>query len=573
LQPNFLFATSAACRYDSATDSRTPHFVMRDEEFKSRVWCFAAVLTVLVLAAYGNNLRGAFILDDVPWILNNPNIRSLWPMWKPLVNTSRPVVQWSLAVDYALCELNLVGYHLTNNLLHALTALVLFGVVWRTLRTERLAAKFGDAADGIGFATALLWALHPLDTESVTYVIQRAESMAGLFSMLTLYGVVRGAAGRRATAWNFLAVLSCALAMGSKPVAVVIPFTVFVYDRVFLAATWSELWHKRWRLYVGLAGTWIVLAVVLLSGQREWMGSAGVVSGTRAIPWFEYARLQPTVILHYLRLSIWPDDLCLLYGLPEQPSPLVFWMHCGVVAGFLIVTVWLLCRRNTAGFLGAWFVLTLAPTSSVMPLLQHMFEHRMYLPLMAVAAAFVGGAHAVLGKLPVSPPSKRWLGCAALSLTASALGMTTWHRNADYRTEVSIWSDTAQKAPANADAHYGLALALATAGRLDEAGAEFSETLRLKPEFAQAQYNWGLALVKAGRETEARAHFDEALRIDPRYADAQDGIGVILYHEGKLSEAMEHFFEATRLDPNNMEAHRNLALALREQQQRSANPK
>jgi protein O-mannosyl-transferase len=546
---------------------------MRDEELKSRAWCFATVLAVLVLAAYGNNLHGAFILDDVSWILNNPNIRNLWPIWKPLVNTSRPVVQWSLAVDFAFSGLNVVGYHVTNNLLHALTALVLFGVVRRTLRTERLATKFGDAADGMGFATALLWALHPLDTESVTYVIQRSEGMAALFFMLTLYGVIRGVTGRRAAVWSFLAVLSCALAMGSKPVSVVIPFAVLAYDRVFLAATWSKLWHKRWRLYLGLGCTWIVLPVILLSGQREWMGSAGVVSGTRAIPWFEYARLQPTAVLRYLRLSVWPDGLCLLYGLPEQPSSLLFWLQCGTLALFLIVTAWLLCRRNVTGFLGAWFVLMLAPTSSVIPLLHPMFEHRMYLPLMAVVAAFVGGSHAVLGKLPVSLPVKRWLGCAALTLTALALGMTTWHRNADYRTEVSIWSDTVRKAPANPDAHYGSALALATAGRLDEAGTEFSEVLRLKPEFAQAQYNWGLALVKARRETDAREHFDEALRIDPRYADAQDGIGVILYHEGKLSEAIEHFFEATRLDPNNMEAHRNLALALREQQQRSTNPK
>jgi tetratricopeptide (TPR) repeat protein len=573
LQPNFLFATRAACRYDSMTGSRTRRFAMRDEKFKSRVWCFAAVLAVLVLAAYGNNLHGAFVLDDVPWILNNPNIRSLWPIWKPLANTSRPVVQWSLAVNFAFNGLNAVSYHLTNNLLHALTALVLFGVVRRTLRTEQLAARFGDAADGIGFATALLWALHPLDTESVTYIIQRSESMAGLFSMLTLYGVIRGTTSRRAAGWNFLAVLSCVLAIGSKPVSVVIPFAVLAYDRVFLAGTWSELWLKRRRLYVGLACTWVVLVLILLSGQREWMGSAGVVSGARAIPWFEYARLQPTVILHYLRLSIWPDGLCLLYGLPEQPSPFVFWVQCAALAVLLIATVWLLWRRSAAGFLGAWFVLTLAPTSSVVPLLQPMFEHRMYLPLMAVIAAFVGGTYTIFGKLPVSPPSKRWFGCTALTLTALVLGMATRHRNADYRTEVSIWSNTARKAPANPDAHYGLALALATAGRLDEAGGEFSEALRLKPEFAQVQYNWGLALMKAGRETEALAHFDEAIRIDPQYADAQDGIGVVLYHEGNLSEAIEHFFEATRLDPNNVEAHRNLTLALREQQQRSINPK
>jgi hypothetical protein len=267
------------------------------------------VLTALVLAVYSNNLHAPFILDDVPWILNNENIRCLWPVWKPVANTSRPVVQWSLAADYAVGGLNPVGYHITNNLLHALTALVLLGVMRRTLRSPRLAATFGAAADGLGFAVALLWALHPLDTESVTYVIQRSESMAGLFSILTLYCVIRGATGVRTTAWNCLAVLSCALAVGSKPVAAAIPLVVLAYDWVFLAGTWSELWRKRWRLYIGLAGTWVLLAIFLAVGQREWMGSAGVVSGDQAVARSEYAKLQPGVILHYLRLSLWPDRL------------------------------------------------------------------------------------------------------------------------------------------------------------------------------------------------------------------------------------------------------------------------
>ncbi len=543
---------------------------MRTEESNCRWRWSAALLTVLVLAVYGNNLHAPFVLDDVPWILNNENIRSLWPAWKPLANTSRPVVQWSLAVNYALGGLNPTGYHLTNNILHALTALVLLGVARRTLRTQPLAATFGVSADGLGFAVALLWALHPLDTESVTYVIQRSESMAGLFSMLTLYGVIRGATGTRTIAWNCLAVLSCALAVGSKPVAAMIPFTVLAYDWVFLSRTWSEPWRKRWRLYIGLAVTWVLLAVFLSAGQREWVGSAGVVSGNRAVAWFDYARLQPGVILHYLRLSLWPDRLCLLSGWPQQPSGPWFMVQCGAIAVLLAATLWLLCRRNAAGFLGAWFFLTLAPTSSVIPLLHPAFEHRMYLPLMAVVAAVVVVAYRTLAKLRVAGGASRQLGFGAVILAGLGLAATTLQRNADYRTEVSIWQDTVRKSPTNPDAQYGLGLALATAGRLNEAGPAFAEVLRLRPDFAQAQYDWGLALLKAGRDGEALAHFTEALHINPRYAQAQDGIGVVLYRQGRLAEAIEHFFEATRLDPHDAEAHQNLARAVRERQQQGS---
>jgi tetratricopeptide (TPR) repeat protein len=543
--------------------------MMRSEISNRRAHGLMVLLVILTLAVYGNNLCGPFVLDDVPWILKNQNIHVLWPLWKPLLNTSRPVVQWSLALNYAMGGLNVVGYHLINNLIHAVTALVLFGVARRTLRNQKLAPIFGDAADGVGFAVALVWALHPLDTESVTYVIQRSESMAGLFAVLTLYCVIRGAAAERPTAWDSVAILSCALAVGSKPAAVVVPLLVLAYDWTFLAGTWTELWRRRWRLYAGLWASWLLAAVLLSAGKREWMGSAGVVSGSRAIPWLDYVALQPGVILHYLRLSLWPDGLCLLYGRPQPPTEILLWIQCGVMAVLVIVTAWLLTRKSVLGFLGAWFFVALAPTSSVIPLLHPVFEHRMYLPLMAVVAVIVGAVCTTTRKLRATGEARKWLGVGAVVLAGLALGATTARRNMDYRTEVSIWRDSAHKAPTNPDAQYGLGLALATAGRLDEAGAAFAETLRLKPDFAQVQYDWGLALMKAGRDAEALTHFTAALEINPRYGEAVDGIGVVLYHQGKLEEAIQRFFEATRLNPDDAQAQYNLAKALHEQQQRS----
>ena len=239
------------------------------------------------------------------------------------------------------------------------------------------------------------------------------------------------------------------------------------------------------------------------------------------------------------------------------------------MAVLLIVTAWLLARKSAVGFLGAWFFVALAPTSSVIPLLHPVFEHRMYLPLMAVVAVIVCAVHLAFKKSGEADKAGKWLSVGTLALAGLALGATTMRRNMDYGTEVSIWRDTAQKAPTNPDAQYGLGLALATAGQIDGAGAAFSETLRLKPDFAQAQYDWGLTLMKAGRETEALTHFTAALEIDPRFAQAADGIGVVLYHQGKLEEAIQHFFEATRLNPDDAEAQHNLAMALREQRQRS----
>ena len=151
--------------------------------------------------AYHNSFRGPFIFDDVPAIVENATIRHLWPPWQPLmpprnISTTvqgRPIVNLSLAINYALNGFRVWGYHALNLATHIGAGLVLFGIARRTLRQPRLQQRFGEAAEMLALAIAILWVVHPLQTESVTYVVQRAESLMGLFYLLTLYGFIRGA--------------------------------------------------------------------------------------------------------------------------------------------------------------------------------------------------------------------------------------------------------------------------------------------------------------------------------------------------------------------------------------------
>ena len=195
----------------------------------------------------------------------------------------------------------------------------------------------------------------------------------------------------------------------------------------------------------------------------------------------------------------------------------------------------------------------------------------MYLPLAAVVTLVVAGIWRVLAGLRGDQSIVKAVRRLAMGILIVdvffMLGWLTVRRNEDYRTEVSIWRDTAGKSPTSFRAQYGLGLALATAGQLDEAGSAFTETLRLRPDYAPAQFDWAMSLLKAGQDGEAETHFNEAIRIKPQYAQAQDGLGVALYHQGKLAEAIDHFFEATHLDPHDGQAQYNLAMALREQQQ------
>jgi hypothetical protein len=532
------------------------------------------LIVIAGLWAYHNSFQGPFIFDDIPSISNNPYIRRLWPVWSAMStppNSSvagRPVVGLTFALNYAGGGLNVWGYHAFNVMVHLLAALMLFAILRRTFEGEKLRGRFGTAAVWLAGAITLIWEVHPLQTESVTYIVQRTESLMGLFLLFTLYCTLRSSQSVHPRLWHMAAIVACALGMASKEVMVVAPVIILLYDRAFLVSSFRELGERRKGLYIGLAGTWLILAGLMAGTFPRETISFGMEILT---PW-DYLKTETGVLVYYLRLCFWPGPLIIDYSnWAITPS-----LKAGFVSGVVVIvllgaTLWAFQRRPWLGFPGVWFFLILAPTSSFIPILGEVAaERRMYLPLAAVITLVVGGLWRLLAGLPVDRRGVRTIwGLAAAMLIAAVLtlGWLTLRRNENYRTEVSIWRDTVQKAPTSFRAQYGLGLALATAGQPDEAGAAFFETLRLKPDFAQAQYDWGLGLMKAGRDEEALTHFNEAIHINPRYAQAQEGLGVVLYHQGKLAEAIEHFFEATRLNPNDMESHRNLMLALQEQQQ------
>src|SRR5262245_31275448 len=220
------------------------------------------LLIVAGVAAYQNSFGGAFFLDDHTAIRDNPHIGELWPpwAWRPRGESTvawRPIASLSLAVNYALGGRRVQGYHAFNLAIHVLAGLVLFGVVRRTLMGERLRERYGRQAPWLAMAIALIWLVHPLQTESVTYVVQRTELLMGLFFLLTLYCVIRADSSPHRMSWFLGAVLACALGMGSKEVMVVAPLVVLAYDRVFLSKSFSELFRARGAVYAGLAATWI----------------------------------------------------------------------------------------------------------------------------------------------------------------------------------------------------------------------------------------------------------------------------------------------------------------------------
>jgi len=431
-----------------------------------------ALLAAGAIAAYSRTFSVPLLFDDIGAIGENRTIRhwstAFWPSGN-ITASGRPILNLSLAFNYAISGTAVWSYHVVNLAIHILAGMTLFGIVRRTLRLrsgqalrlrsgqalrlrsgQALRLRSGQALEGsgdgdavlIGFSAALLWTLHPLQTEAVTYIVQRAESLMGLFYLLTLYCFIRAvgadvsgplagrapnecyprswrnqghlqsfgdsgglpnaarsthaappATGRCASwVWYSLSVGFCLLGVGTKEVMVSAPLMVLLYDRTFVAGSFRKAWGRRRGLYLGLGATWLPLACLVAGTGWNRNGSEGAVGGA---PW-QYWLTQFEAVTRYLWLSVWPHPLVFEYGTFWTKFSAAVAPHALLVAGLAAAALVALWRRPALGFLGAWFFAILAPTSIVPGRVQMIVEHRMYLPLAAVVVAGVVGLHTVM---------------------------------------------------------------------------------------------------------------------------------------------------------------------------------
>jgi tetratricopeptide (TPR) repeat protein len=533
---------------------------MSDTKATARILAAGGIIALAAVLAYFNSFGGAFVLDDQQAIVENASLRHLWPIWAPLHATTlnstangRPLLNLSLALNYAISGVRPGSYHAGNLLIHLLAGLVLFGLARRTLERSGLGPRALVPAGII----ALLWTVHPLQTEAVTYVVQRAESLMALFYLLTLYCFVRRADEGGRPAWGWLCVLSCLAGMAVKEDMVSAPVIVLLYDRTFISGGFREAWRRHGRLLVALAATWILLGALVATGGGNRGGTIGFGVG---ISWGGYLLTQLQAIGTYLRLSLWPRPLVFDYGIVGIPALPELLAGAGLVGGLLAATIYGLWRRTAWGFLGAWFFLLLAPTSLVPGTTQMIVEHRMYLPLAAVLALGVVLARGALVRWTPGRAEGLLLGLA-LTL-ALAGGLMTARRNRAYQTAIALWADTAAKRPASARVHASLGSALLAAGRPAEALPQFDEALRLDPEDVGILDSRGAVLDELHRPADAIATYGRALELRPQFARAHNDLGVVLAEQGRVEEAIVHYRFVLEHQPGNPAAHFNLGNAL-----------
>ncbi len=476
------------------------------------------IVALGAIFAFASSFAGTYVLDDMRTIVKNPQLQSFEHIFELLAHSRRPVVDFTLAISASMAGSwntpnppEPSAFHALNLLVHLLAALTLFDLIRRLALKANTNARLATWG---ACAVALLWAVHPLQTESVTYIIQRAESLAGLFYLLTLWCVVRCAesTGRARAVFAVLAVLASALSMGSKGVAVTIPLTALLMDRAFLAGSFVGALRARWPVYLGLVASLSVLALTGVAqgvlGTKENPVHATVGFLYEGITPTAYFLTQPAVILHYLRLTFLPVGQCLDYAWQPAESLAAALPTLIPLALAGLATLWGLTKNTWWGFVGAWFFIILAPTSSFIPIKDLAFEHRMYLPLAAPLALASVGVIALVRRFV--PNRSNMITPVLAGAVAIALIVLTINRNAVYQSDLRMWADITAKAPHNARAWSNLGMNASTSKPPQNELAEraFRNAIEADPDLAAPYINLANVLVRTARPVEAIERYE-----------------------------------------------------------------
>ncbi len=534
----------------------------------NRIHRFLPALILLCgILAYVSSFGGAFIFDDMSHIARSRKIANLSAY---VMGSSRPLTALTFHLNYLVSGREPVDYHAVNILIHLGAALLLYGIVWRTLLAGGIAERWGDGRRcAVAFLSALLWVVHPLQTGGVTYIVQRAESLMGFLYLLTLYAVVRSAAPGRRGAWVFTAVAACSLGMAAKPIMVTCPLMVLLYDRTFLTSSFREAIRSRKVLYSGLAASWVVLLVLVLT-PNESSGSAGFSVAT--VSPLRYLATQPGVVCHYMKLILWPRHLALDYAWPPALAVEDVIGPAVLVVCLIVIAVRGTWRRSWAGFCLLWFFAVLAPSSSFVPVLDYAFEHRVYLPLAGPAILFAGVFVHVVEVLARRSRS-RVLVVSMASVILSAVVLALMHRtikrNGDYASLIQITRSNAQVRPHNFRARVmvidvlledlGFEAAEQEARQLildikraKSEGGRLYATSASDPDFflPHATMRVAQALLFMGRHAESIPMFEEALRLDPDLGAGHHDLAVALAAMGRYEDALREVNRSIEIDPD-----------------------
>jgi len=533
------------------------------------------LIAIIALLIYSNTFSSPFMFDDINSIVKYDSIKSLSNVHD--LYGRRYIGELSFALNYYLGELNVFGYHLVNIIIHIINGLLVWWFVNLTFKTPVMSKSSvsPQLSRLVALTSAIIFAAHPIQTQAVTYIIQRHTSLAALFYLLSVVLFVkwRLSSGNRYRLFFYLvSLLSAVVAMKTKEISFTLPFVIILYEFIFFRGALKRVYSLiPYILTLVIIPLSIMDTVSPTSGIGEKLGAA--VQETEIISRGDYLITQFRVIVTYIRLLFLPVNQNLDYDYPVYDSfftPEVFLSFLFLLAVFGL-GIYLYKRASYLVSFGIfWFFITLSVESSVIPIRDVIFEHRLYLPsagaVIAFSCAVLYGFEHIKKRLGVvagvSSTAVVWV---LIFIIVVPLSYATYQRNGVWRDGVTLWGDVVTKSPLKSRGYNGIGLAYFEQGRVAEAIEAYRTALRLNPasddEYFKVYHNLGLAYVKQGRITEAIEAYRTAIKHNPAYEEAFSNLGLAYMKQGRIDEAIGAYRDALRLKPTFAEAYINLGLA------------
>jgi tetratricopeptide (TPR) repeat protein len=549
-----------------------------------------AALHIVLIALLGfviffNTHDVPFLYDDIANIVENPVIKDLGYFAKPSsakgfrgfaeypALIKRYVGHLSFALNYRLHGLDVTGYHITNLTIHVINGVLLYLLVILTFRTPRMqGAALGRRAGLIALFSALLFVSHPVQTQAVTYIVQRLASMAAMFYLgsVVLYAGSR-LTERKAARYSMyaLSLVSAVLAMKTKEVAFTLPLAIAMYEFMFFGGERGR-WKKRLICLVPIFLTMLIIPLTMMmfvsadTSAPEAMGELDdlIKSPTQELSRLEYLATEMRVIVTYARLLFLPVNQNLVYDYPLSHS---FWEPRVIVsfvflASILGLGVYMLRRSyggggrpaarpaaRLAAFGVFWFFLALSVESTLIPLLA-INEHRLYLPSVGAILAAVTGLFLLTERVD----SKRiWnVMIAFLATLAILLSAVAYERNSVWKTEIILWNDVVRKSPGKATGHTNLGKAYWLRGMNSKAIEQYQVALEIDCMSLEAMVNLANMYKSEGQFDKAIEYYRLAIQVSPNYTPAHFNLGTSYLQKKDYARARREFETVLSINPS-----------------------
>ena len=523
------------------------------------------MLAGLAILLYLNSFQVPWQFDDRPNIVDNYSIhfhtfsadRLFGLLTSSFSGSIRFFSYFTFALNFYFGGLNVFGYHLVNLLIHTISGLLVFWFVFLTLNLPSQKGRYESIGFKVAFLTSVIFIAHPVQTQAVTYVVQRMTSMAAMFYLLSLIFYIKGrlSSGKRQVLYYGGMGLSGFLSILSKENSFVLPIFIALYEVFFFR--WREGKSLHWpilkvSLILVLLG---LIGFVLLGGKYLNVIEEGY--RYRDFTMSERVLTQFRVVLHYLALLIYPHPsrLNLDYDFTISKSlfnPIGTFFSLIAIILFIGIGIWKMKKWPLLSFFIFWYFGNLMIESSILPL-EMVYEHRLYLPSIGPIFLFSLLFVRVWEKwAPIEKRKREAIFVGLVILITLPLSWSTIERNSIWRSEFALWTDCIEKSPHKGRPHYNLGYYYYTNGQVEKAVDEFELALKLDPKIAPAHFNLGVIDYNRGLLDEAADRFRKALTLHPQYAQAYAYLGEVYYRKGKSEEGLAEFERALRMDPNNV---------------------